>query len=140
MVIAAGPPPRNLPRSIVAVLAGFAAVVALSIGTDHVLHTLGVFPQWGEPMWEPGLNVLALTYRVAYGVLGGYVAARLAPRRSMRHALILGWIGFGVSLVGAIVAIRTANLGPMWFPIALVLTAVPCAWLGGVLHARKAAR
>ena len=28
------------------------------------------------------------------------------------------------------------NLGPLWYPIALVLTMLPCAWLGGVLFAR----
>jgi len=26
------------------------------------------------------------------------------------------------------------HLGPSWYPIALVITALPCAWLGGVLH------
>ncbi len=27
-------------------------------------------------------------------------------------------------------------LGPAWYPIALVLTAVPCAWAGGDIHRR----
>jgi hypothetical protein len=26
------------------------------------------------------------------------------------------------------------DLGPSWFPIALVLTTLPCAWLGGAVH------
>jgi hypothetical protein len=48
-------------------------------------------------------------------------------------ALTLGVIGLVLSSAGAIAAIPM-NLGPSWYPIALVLTALPCAWLGGVLH------
>jgi ABC-type xylose transport system permease subunit len=48
-------------------------------------------------------------------------------------ALALGVVGLVLSLVGAIAAINM-DLGPAWYPIALVVTALPCAWLGGVLH------
>jgi hypothetical protein len=120
-------------RSTAAVLSGFLAVFALSLVTDQVLHVLGVYPPWGQPMHEPGLNALALAYRSVYAVAGSYLAARLAPRNPMRHALALGALGFVVSLAGAIGTIPL-NLGPAWFPIAIVLTALPCAWLGGALH------
>ena len=46
-------------------------VVALSLGTDQVLHVLGVYPPWNVPMRDPGLNLLALAYRSVYAVLGG---------------------------------------------------------------------
>jgi hypothetical protein len=118
-------------RSVAAVLAGFVAVVVLSIGTDQVLHALDVYPPLGEPMHDPGLNLLALSYRIVYGVVGGYIAARLAPRNPMTHALALGVIGTVLSTAGAI---AMWGMGPNWFPVALVLTALPCAWLGGVLH------
>jgi hypothetical protein len=127
-----GTEPRRLGRSTLAVLAGFVAVVVLSLGTDQLFHVLGVYPPWGEPMNDPGLNLLALVYRCVYGVLGSYIAARLAPRNPMRHALMLGGIGFVLSSAGAVSAIGM-NLGPLWYPIALVITALPTAWLGGVL-------
>jgi hypothetical protein len=98
-----------------------------------VLHVLEVYPPWGRAMHDPGLNLLALAYRCVYAVVGSYVAATLAPRNPMRHALVLGVIGFALSLAGAIAAIRM-DLGPGWYPIALAVTALPCAWLGGVLH------
>jgi hypothetical protein len=132
----AGTEPRRLGRSTLAVLAGFVAVVVLSLGTDQLFHVLGVYPPWGEPMNDPGLNLLALAYRCVYAVLGSYIAARLAPRNPMRHALILGAIGFVLSSAGAVSAIGM-NLGPMWYPIALVITALPTAWLGGVLARRQ---
>ena len=124
---------RRPGRSVAAVLLGLVAVVVLSLGTDQILHVLAVYPSWGQPMHDAELNLLALSYRVVYSVLGSYIAARLAPRNPMRHALILGAVGLILSTIGAITTIPL-NLGPSWYPIALVLTAVPCAWLGGVLY------
>lgn len=128
----AAAPPRNLIRSTLAVLAGFVVIVVLSVGTDQVIHSLGVYPPWGEPMRETNLNVLALTYRLVYDTFGCYLTARLAPRHPMRHALVLGAIGFVLSSLGAVGAI-VADIGPAWYPILLALSSLPTAWLGGVL-------
>ena len=125
--------PRRLWRSTGAVLSGLIAVIALSLGTDQVMHVLEVYPPWGQPMYDSGLLALALAYRCVYNVVGGYIAARLAPRNPVRHALILGGIGFVLGLGGAIATIPM-ELGPAWYPISLVITAVPFTWLGGVLH------
>jgi hypothetical protein len=119
-----------------ALLFGFLAVVVLSLGTDQVLHVLHVYPPWGQAMFDPGLNLLALGYRCVYAILGSWIAARLAPSAPMRHAMGLGWFGFVLSAAGAIVAVKASNLGPLWYPIALVVTTLPCAWLGGALFAR----
>jgi len=126
--------PRRTGRSAGAVLLGFAAVVALSLGTDQLLHVLEVYPPWGQPMHDPGLNLLALSYRIVYAIFGSFLAARFAPRRPMLHAMVLGFVGLVVSSAGAVAAISMADLGPSWYPIALVLTALPCAWAGGRLH------
>jgi hypothetical protein len=131
-----GTHPRSLLRSTGAVLLGFFTVVGLSLGTDQVLHVLTVYPPWDQPMNDPRLSLLALSYRTVYAIVGSYIAARLAPRNPMRHALALGAVGFVLSLVGAIATIPL-NLGPIWYPIALVLTALPCAWLGGILHQKR---
>jgi hypothetical protein len=125
--------PRRLWRSTAAVLLGFFAVVVLSLGTDQVLHVLEVYPPWGQPMHDPGLILIALAYRTVYAVVGSYIAARFAPYAPMRHAMALGVVGLVLSTAGAIATIPM-NLGPAWYPIALVLTALPCAWLGGVLY------
>lgn len=125
--------PRRRWRSAGAVVLGFVAVVALSLGTDQVLHWLEVYPPWGQPMRETGDNLLALAYRCVYAVVGSYIAARLAPDAPMRHALVLGVVGFLLSLAGAMATIPM-DLGPAWYPISLAVTALPCAWLGGVLH------
>jgi hypothetical protein len=130
-------PPRNRLRSIGAVLLGFVVVVVLSLGTDQLLHVLAVYPPWGQPMHDPGLNLLALGYRVVYQVFGSYLTARFAPRNPMRHVWVGAAIGFVLASLGAVAAIN-AELGPMWYPVALAISALPCAWLGGRLHTRRA--
>jgi hypothetical protein len=123
-------------RGAGAVLAGFVAVVVLSLGTDQVLHMLQVYPPWDQPMFDPGLNLLALSYRIVYTIVGGYITARVAPQSPMRHALVLGAIGTVIGTAGAIATIPM-HLGPSWYPIAIALTALPCAWLGGTLYLRR---
>lgn len=123
-------------RSTGAVLVGFITTAVLSLATDQFFHVLDVYPPWGQPMHEPALNALALGYRIAYSVLGGYITARLAPHSPVRHAVILGIIGFVVATAGAIGAITQYDLGPDWYPIALALTALPCTWIGAHLYAR----
>ena len=127
--------PRQQWRRTGAVLAGFLTLAALSLGTDELLHVLRVYPPWG-PLRSPGLNALALSYRLVYGVAGGYVTARLAPYAPMHHAVILGIVGSVLSAVGAIVTIPL-NLGPAWYPLALVITALPTSAAGGVLYSKQ---
>jgi len=129
--------PRRLLRSTAAVLTGFLAVAVLSLATDQVLHVLKVYPPWGEPMYETRLNLLALSYRIAYTILGGYITAALAPHAPMRHVLVCALLGTVAGTAGAIVAITTADLGPNWYPILLAITGFPCVWLGGLLHGRR---
>jgi hypothetical protein len=126
-------------RSMIAVTAGFLTVAGLSLATDQVLHVLEVYPPWGEPMFSTGLNLLALSYRTLYTILGGYVTARLAPHSPMRHVVVCGAIGLLLGTAGAIAAITMADLGPRWYPIAVAVTGFPCVWLGGVLHRRARA-
>lgn len=87
--------PRNLPRSVAAVLAGFIAVFVLSLSTDQIMHALDVYPPWGEPM---------------------------------------SGTGFMLTLAGGI---AMWDKGAHWYPIALALSALPCAWYGATLHLER---
>jgi len=121
-------------RSVVALLAGVAAVVVLSLGTDALLHATGIYPPMGQPMSD-ALFVLATAYRIVYGILGGYIVARLAPKLPMRHALLSGVIGLIASTIGAVSTWdKGPEFGPKWYPLALIATAMPCAWAGGKLY------
>ena len=120
-------------RSIAAVFAGFVVIVVLSTATDLILHKAGVFPAMGQPM-SNGLWALATAYRIVFGILGCYLAARLAPQRPMLHAMVLGVIGLVISTLGAVVTWNNGpGFGPHWYPLSLVVTVLPCAWVGGKL-------
>jgi hypothetical protein len=126
---------KNIFKSIGAVVAGFFTVALFSIGTDVALESIGVFP----PPEEGGVFVtwmllLAFIYRTIYTVLGGYVTASLAPQNPIKHVVILGVIGTAVGTLGAIVA---WDLSSHWYPIALVVAALPSTWLGGKLATRR---
>jgi hypothetical protein len=110
--------------------------IALSLGTDIVLHKVGVFPPWGESMVGfEGALLLATIYRTVYGVAASYIVARLAPDRPMGHALVGGALGLVVSIVGAAVTWNGGPaFGPHWYPLALVVLAMPQAWAGGKLR------
>jgi len=76
-------------RSVGAVVAGLIAIVVLATAVDIVLHEAGFYPPWGEPMNDVHAAV-ATAYRIAISIFGCWLAARLAPARPLRHAIILG--------------------------------------------------
>lgn len=131
------PEPEPGPRgSVAAVVAGLVVTALLSVGTDAAMHGIGVFPPSGVRMSD-GLFVLAAVYRVVFTVLGGYVTASLAPRQPMTHVTILGAIGAVAAAAGAVSTWNAGpEFGPHWYPILLVVTALPCVWVGGFLGAR----
>src|SRR2546422_1193492 len=132
-------PPRRLGRSVAALAFGFVAVVVLSLGTDELLHLLKVYPPWSQPMYDTGLCLLALSYRIVYTVLGSYIAARYAPHAPMGHALILGAVGTVVGTAGA-VCYHPQHLGAARGPLADSATSLPGGRVGGGFFAGRAQR
>ena len=126
--------PRHIGRSIGAVVAGFVEVVIFSLGNEVVLHATGVFPPLGQPVSD-ALLLFATIYRTVFAIAGTYLTARLAPDRPMRHAMVGGVIGLVLSTVGAVVTWNKGSaFGPHWYPLALIATALPCAWVGGKIR------
>jgi len=125
-------PQKSVGRSIWAIVAGFLVVVLLSLGTDAALHAAGIYPALGKPMSDR-LFVAATIYRTVFGILGSYITARLAPHSPMKHTMIGAAIGFVLATAGA-AATWNKDLGPHWYPVALILTAFPTAWIGAKLR------
>lgn len=124
-------------KSILAVVVGFLTVAVLSTITDFILENTGIFPtvqyqmQNGSPVW---LLVTALIYRSAYAVLGGFVAAKLAPSNPSKHVMVLAILGTIGGIAGIIGGWQYGN---HWYPIALAVTAYPLVWYGGKLGHKK---
>ena len=122
-------------KSIWAVVAGVLTIIIVTTLVDILLHVAHVYPPMDQPLTD-ALALLASVYRLVISVAGAYLTARLAPNRPMRHALILGYVGVGLGLLGA-VATWNLGLGPHWYPVSLVVAAVPQCWLGGRLYERS---
>ncbi len=116
-------------QSIRAVVAGVLAILNVTTLVGIVLHIAKVYP----PAKEPLTDALASSYRLIISIAGGYLTARLAPERPLRHAMILGYVGVVLGMVG-LVATWNLRLGPGWYPISLVVLAIPQCWAGGKLY------
>lgn len=130
-------PRLSIVRSVGAVFAGLLFIVVLSTLTDVVMHATGVYPPWFQYMPD-SLFLLATAYRIVYSILGSYLTARLAPQRPMLHALILGVVGVVLSMAGALSTWNKGpEFGPKWYPITLIVMAIPLAWVGGKLRVKQ---
>ena len=118
--------------SVWAVIAGVLVTVALTTLVDVLLHVFGVYPPMGQPL-SNALALVATGYRIVISIGAAWLTARLAPDRPLRHALILGYVGTLLGLVGVIVT-WNRGLGPRWYPIALAALAIPQCWVGGKLY------
>jgi hypothetical protein len=125
-------------RSIWAVVAGVLFVIVVTTLVDVVLHVVRVYPPLGQPLDDP-LALLATAHRVVIGIAGGWLTARLAPSRPMRHALWLGYVGVVLGLAG-LLATWNKGLGPRWYPVALVVLAIPQCWAGGRIYEGRVSR
>ena len=124
-------------RSVWAVLAGFVLIGLLSFGTDSIMHALSpwAYDDKGGTMNLPIL-VVSMIYSAVYGLVGCYVAARLAPSNPMKHALILGLIGV---LVTGLINYGLWGRVPAWWSMGNVLLVMPLAWFAGRLRENEMA-
>ena len=119
-------------RSIGAVAAGVFVIIAVTTLVDVLFHAVGVFPPMDQPI-DDRLALLATAYRIVISVGGAWLTARLAPNQPMKHALILGYVGVVLGLVG-VIATWNMGLGPRWYPVALAVLAIPQCWAGGRMY------
>ena len=118
-------------QSVRAVLVGALAAIVTTTLIDVALHAIHVYPPLDEPI-DDFLALIASSYRLVVGVAAAFLTARLAPHDPMRHALVLGSLGAVVSAIG-VVTTWNMDLGPKWYPISLLILALPEAWLGAKL-------
>jgi len=120
-------------KSFLAVLAGLVFTIVITTALDMAMYQSGAFPHETADM-TTGHWLIATGYRLVIAIVGCWLTARLAPANKMKHALILGGIGTVFAIAGAVVAwMKGPEFGPHWYAVLLVVTALPCAWIGGKL-------
>jgi hypothetical protein len=125
-------------RSIAAVVIGFVVIGVLSFGASAAVRAAmpGAFGPGGSTS-DPTILLATLAYVTLFAVAGCYLAARLAPRRPMAHALVLGVLGLVFNLAGTA---ATWSAYPAWYHVTALLLVMPSAWLGGWLRERELGR
>lgn len=119
-------------RSIAAVVAGFLLIAALAFGADALLRQLMPSAYAADGRVEStAVLLLAQAYIAVFAIAGCYLAARLAGRAPMRHALILGALGLAFNVAGSIAMWHTA---PAWYHVLAIALVMPYAWVGGRLR------
>ena len=130
---------KSVLQSIGAVLAGYLSSAILTAITIAALSVL--FPESYEPE-NSGWVIFNVIYGCVFAVLGGYLAARLAPSRPLMHATILGVLmaifavitGYSISVAPP--SPEYANQ-PAWYYPALAITVLPSILLGAWLYVRR---
>lgn len=122
-------------KKVGSVFAGFLTVVVLSVGTDALFESAGVFPPLSEQIsFDTWMLALAFFYRSVYAVAGGYVTAALSPERPDRQVMALAILGTAGGIGGVIYG---WNMSDHWYPIALAVTAYPLTTFGGRMRMKK---
>jgi hypothetical protein len=122
-------------KSIVAVLAGFLAIVVLTSIFDVVLAATGIFP-FNPQEYTTGLLLIALVYRTAFAAQGGPVVVKLAPSEPAKHVIVLAAIGTLIGLAGVVTGWNLPGY-PHWYSITLTVLTFPAIWYGGKLAMDK---
>ena len=125
----------NILKGIGAIVVSIIFIFVTHSGTDLILEKLGIFTPPNVPFDTPWMLVTATLYRSSFTFAAGYLVAAIAPKPKMRYVIILGVIGTLLGLAGVWV-VYNYQLGPMWYPIALMVLGFPCTYFGGKLRTK----
>jgi hypothetical protein len=103
-------------RSIVAVAAGFFAVMVLSAAADVFFKSAPLGAR--------------MAYEAAFAFAAGYVTARIAIRKPFTHVMAMAVL---VLAGRAFIAVASWDVFPLWFNVGVLALIIPVALLGAKL-------
>lgn len=118
-------------RLIIAVAAGIVITMVLSISTHEILHLIGLFPAPTEPMFNTKLLLITLIYHSLYAIVGAYFTAKIAEKKAIKAAFLLGSKEAIMWLIGTLL-LWHHTLG--WFNITKAIMGIPLALIGGKIY------
>ena len=122
-------------RSLLAVVLGYVVMLVAQLGGDTALTALApsIMPQPGEPP-DPAYFAFRLGTGFFFIAIGAYMAALLAGRAEMKHALSLAALSIAA---GILEAYYFAGEQPLWYSVALMFLSIPSALVGGYFRLRQ---
>lgn len=114
-------------RSIGAVLTGY---LVFAVSAVLLFKLAARDPHAAAPL---GFIILTTLYGMTFAILAGYVAAWLAGRRPLDHAIALAAL---IASGGLISMVLSAEGGARWSQVGAVVLMAPAAILGGLIRRR----
>jgi len=126
-------------RSILSVLAGFAAIAALVMPATIISARLMLGTRSREDMMKmkptPAYTAVSLVFSAIAGVFGGWLTARIADHAPMRHVFGLAGFMFVMGLFSFAQNLKMKTAQGRWYGGTLVVLGPASAILGGWLCA-----
>ena len=116
-------------RSIGAVVAGYFVFAASAV---LLFQLSGQDPHADLPFT---FKLASTIWGAVFALVGGWLAAHVSVRRPATHAAIVAVV-IGA---GALLSLALDRSGAQWSQLSALVFMAPCAWLGGVLAARRRA-
>lgn len=115
-------------RSVVAVVVGY---LIFAVSAFAFFRLSGQAPHAVAPV---PIMATSIAVGMVAAVLGGYVAARLAPGQPLAHGVAVAVV---LAIGAAVSLMMTATSGAVWSQVAALVAMAPCAVLGGRLGAGR---
>lgn len=125
---AAAPTSTRVLRTLAAVVGGY---LIFALSAVALFQVSGRDPHAPQPLW---FVVASVTYGMVFAALGGFVAARAAPTRSLLHA---GSVAVVLALGASASLVASPGAGATWSQWAALTLMAPSAYLGGYLATRS---
>ena len=131
---------KHAGKSVLAVLGGYIAAIALTGGVGFVMYQIWDLAGIGKFEWHhpPYYSWATLTMDLGRLVLalvgGGFVASRIARRAPIWHAAAVGALILGPM---AAQGFPDPTARPAWYWLATLAAIVPAALLGGWLSSHR---
>ena len=135
--------PMNPIRSIIAVLGAFGLVALVTEALEFTLVSAvagGSITDMGSYLAvrnRPGMLAAKIAYTGAAGILGGYMAAKVAGTRELLHGGLAAALQTATLLWG-FTAGEFAASTPLWARAALIVVTGPAMLAGASIRARAA--
>ena len=125
-------------RSILSVLAGFAAIAALIMPATIISARLMLGTRSREDMMKmkptPAFTAVNLAFSVVFGVLGGFLTAWIAGHAPLKHALALAGLMFVMGIFSFLQNLKMKTSEGRGYGATLIILGPACALFGGWLQ------
>ncbi|MBI4888723.1 MAG: hypothetical protein HY824_16615 [Acidobacteria bacterium] len=128
-------------RSIIAVLGGLAVVSLVTESLEFTLvtaasgGTVADMAGYFQVRNRPAILAAKLVYNTLAGVLGGYMTAKVAGARELRHGVVVAVVQTA-ALIWGFTAGEYAAFTPAWMRVALLLLTGPAMVAGASVRAK----